>query len=170
MAARREELLVALFARLRAITKANGSPYFATASRVFENFDNVPYGDRPALFVIKGDETATIAKVGLPALWAIKADAILYLQDDATTHQLPSASPDTMINDAITRIELALQMQPDEVAAVHAPFVARPVGTFATTLGGLCLTCQIVGTVQVSDGSATGTAIVQIPIEMLTTG
>lgn len=171
MAAQRERIFEALFTRLSAIqSAAEGQVFFKYASRVFYGFDNVPSGLRPVLLLCKGDETGGVKTPGLPSGWLLRADVVIYIDPLATTIETPAQSPDTLINEAITLVEAALEMQPDERAASLPPFVARPPGQFTTTLGGLCYSCQIDGTVQIIDGSASGTIQILIPIAILTTG
>lgn len=170
MAVQRERIFVALFERLAAIAVAESQYFFKYKSRVFDNFDNVPPGTRPALFLLKGDEVGGVKAPGMPTAFALRADVLIYVNPLATTMEPPQQSPDTLINEAITLVEQALEMTPLEQAASGAMFVARPPGQFTTTLGGLCYSCQIEGTVEVTDGSASGVIMIHIPITILTTG
>jgi hypothetical protein len=95
---------------------------------------------------------------------------MIYLSNGETTHEEPSVPPDIALNTAITLVEAALEAQPGEQRSPFATFPGKQPGYFTTTLGGLCYSCQIVGTVQVFDGTIAGTAVAIIPIEILTTG
>ena len=163
MAAQRELIFAALFDRLSAIS------FFRYSSRVFQSWDDTPPSVQPAFFLLKGAEEGNIKLQGAPSGWKLKATVCVYISNDETTHNEPSVAPSTTLNNAITLIEAALQMQSGELPNLAGTFPSRPPGSFTTTLGGLCYSCQIVGTVEVFDGAIAGTAVALIPIEILTT-
>jgi hypothetical protein len=169
MAAQRERIFAALYDRLRAI-QSGGGAYFKYTSRILESWDDTPPAVQPAFFLVKGNEEANIKLQGAPSGWRLTANLVVYLQNDETTHEDPSVAPSIELNNAITLVEAALQAQAGEQRSPFATFPGKQPGYFTTTLGGLCYSCQIVGTVQVFDGTIAGTAVAIIPIEILTTG
>jgi len=160
MAAQREAIFAALFARLQA--RVTGVKVF---SRKLTSFDDVAAADQPAVFLVKGNEDPT-PKQGFLPLWKLHADIVVFCRNDAS----PDAPPSVQLNDLLTDIEAALERQPSEGPIADAPFPNTPGGSsFGTSLGGLCSHCWIAGTVEVGEGAIGDQAIAIIPIEILTT-
>jgi hypothetical protein len=158
MALDREALFVALFGRLQ--TQLGSA--VASYSRRAESWDDTRPTSQPALLLIKGPEHSRRQGPGLGLLWVLHAQIWLYVKDDGTNRAVPS----TQIHALLNSIESALEIQPSE-ATLGNVFVARrdppPAGT---TLGGLCLRCEIVGEIAVHEGTMGHEAVVMIPVEI----
>ena len=162
MAVNREALFSALFARLQAQLTTNVKSY----SRRWASWDDTPPALQPALLMLKGDEKSERKRVGTPLVWTFDLEIWLYAQDDGTAE----ATPSIQINNLLQLVETALEIQPGEATANGAQYLARRDGPPAgTSLGGLCLSCEIVGTVKVFEGTQGHTCIVQIPVQIVAT-
>lgn len=164
MAVDREAIFDALFTRISTI------PGIRTASRKFLPLDQVEPSAQPALFLAKGGETPKQRR-GLPTVWTLEATIYLYCRNDAD----PKAGPSVQLNRLLREIEGALEMSPEEFAALERnPAIpddqfreiqANPQGT---TLGGLCSHCWIAGTIETDEGTLGDQAVAAIPIEIQT--
>lgn len=163
MSAPREEIAVALLAKLQALVDAE-PPLLTTASRVFRSWDDVGGGECPAAFLIADGETRTKRR-GLPDLIAIKSLVVIYCKNDQGRDGVPA----TQLNAALSAVEDALQRQPSEGQAPLGLFPQNPDFTFGTTLGGLCYSCGIAETVEIYEGFQGADAVCVIPILSLTT-
>jgi hypothetical protein len=160
MAAQREPIFSALFALL------TGVAGFAFTSRVFQDWDSVEPAECPAMFLAKGPEEAIVSKVGLPPMWKLRANGVMYCRNDEGRLVAPSIQ----INELLTLWEAALERKPTEPPITGVPqFPNTPQGYWGTSLGGLCYSCQITGQIQIFEGYISGTAMAVVPIEILTT-
>jgi len=165
MALDREVLFDALFKRLSAV------PGLRTAARKFKPLASIAVSDMPAMFMMKGGETCKPRR-GLPPVWLLEADLLIYIQHQDGPN---SPGPSTELNNIITGIEAALEMTPQELAAMDADpnipddaYREIKANSYGTTLGGLCSHCFISGTIQTDEGSLSDQAAAAIPIEILT--
>lgn len=159
MAAQRETIFAALFARLQANVTG-----IVTFSRKTTGFDDVPASMQPALFLVKGSETP-VQQQGFPLLWKLDATVIVFCRNDAD----PDAAPSIQLNEILTAIETALERQPAEGPNPAGRFPNSPGGSiFGTTLGGLCSHCWISSAIEVGEGAIGEQAIAIIPIEIFT--
>ena len=158
MALDREAIFVALFARIQALTA------WGFSSRTFQTWDDTPPSASPACFLAKDTEDPTTI-VGLPQSWRIRARVVVYALNESAASGI---APSTQLNQLLTALEGALERKPIEGPAIGAPFPQNPGGA-GTTLGGLCYSCQIVGTVETFEGLVGGNAVMVVPIEILAT-
>ncbi len=160
MAAQREAIFAAIFARLEALPGIN------YATRVFESWDDVAPEQSPAVMLRKGPETPANRMPGGPLAWNLSAMVVLYAKNDGSRDTAPSIQ----LNNLLDAIETAFQRTPIEGPAPGAMFASNPQGgTFGTTLGGLCASCHISGTVEAYDGIVGGAAMAIVPLNILTT-
>lgn len=160
MALDREALFVALFARLQTSVGSIVKSY----SRRWASWDDAPPTMQPALLLLKGPEKVERPVRGGPLLWRLTAHILVYAKDDGTGE----AVPDTLLNQILTAIEAALEVQPDEATAVGAQYLARrDVPPAGTTLGGLCETCQMTGTVETYAGTQGHDGMIDLEVEIL---
>lgn len=158
MAFNPEAAMAALFTRLQQAT------VFAYSSRRLESWADTPPAECPAFFLASGPMTPEYQQGPLlPPLWRINGTLVLYVRNDAD----PSAPPGILLNTVIGAVVGLLAMQPGEVPAQGAPFVARPPGQWGTTLGGRCSYCRVAGTITVDEGLIDNGGAAVIPIEML---
>lgn len=164
MPANREPCFAALFARIEGLTQGD-EPTLRFASRVLRTWDDVPPSECPAAFLQKGAETVD-DRPGLPPIWSLEADLIVYAKNDEGRNTVPSIQ----INALITAVEQMLQRTPTEGPVAAAIFPNNPDGMWGTTLGGLCYTCTINGTIEVFEGIVGGGSVTIIPIIIVTSG
>jgi hypothetical protein len=167
MAINREAIFAKLFARLETIVDPTlaGGKLLRFATRVYQGWDEVAPSQCPAALLLKGDETRPRRIQGLPPIVSLMASIVLYAKNDEE-RQVPAS---TQLNELITAIEALLERQPGELPSTGAVFPNNPDGSYGTTLGGLCFSCQIAGTVQTFEGVLDQDSAVIIPIEILTT-
>lgn len=160
MAANREECFEALFARLQEIE------LFKFTSRVFQPWGNTPPSQSPAMFMNKGPETPT-NQDGLPPVWQLDVTLDIYVRNDMGRNYPPSK----ILNELLTAVEEKLQrsnLEPPN--PIFQRFVANLTGTWGTTLGGLCVSCNISSQTDVIEGVADEDAVAIVTISILTTG
>lgn len=159
MAVDREALFVALFTRLQ----TNVGSLVASYSRRMAAWDDKPPAVQPALLLLKGEERMERTP-GAPLIWHLMATILVYAKDDGTG----SAVIDTVLNNILTAIESAMEMQPDELTAGGAMYLARPnFPPAATTLGGLCLGCELTGTTKTYLGTQGHDGMLELDVEIV---
>lgn len=164
MPANREPCFAALFARIEALTEGD-APTLKFASRALRSWDDTPPSECPAAYLTKGPESVDDRR-GLPPIWSLEADLIIYAKNDEGRNTVPSIQ----INALLDAIEEMLQRTPTEGPADGAIFPNNPDMMWGTTLGGLCYTCTINGTVEVYEGVVGGGAVAIVPILIVTSG
>lgn len=155
----RERIFVALFDRLKAL------PGFVSSSRIYLGWDAVEAALQPRLVMVKGDEIQIGTRKGMPPAWRIEVKAIVLVR---TTEGDPELPPSTQINELISAIETALVRTLIEGPAIDAPFQSNPSGTWGTSLGGLCVACQIEGDIITDEGALGHQGVAVIPIAIYT--
>jgi hypothetical protein len=159
MALDREQLFVALFARLQTALAGTVKSF----SRRWTSWDDQNPANQPALLLLKGPEHARRDHMGTPIVWTLGAEIWVWAQDDGSAEAIPS----TLLNQILTAIEAALEISPAELTAASAQYIARrdppPAGT---TLGGLCIRCEIMGEVKVFEGTQGHVGVIKIPVEI----
>jgi hypothetical protein len=142
----REQIFDALLSQLNTAT-LDGTTAFVTASRKFQQWDQVDSANRPALFVVKGFEHASQNTYG-ETKWRIKAVAWIVCD-----HSADSDTPGALLNNLLDAVEAAL----------------APTDGLNQTLGDLVTNAFIDGEVVVSEGSlpddTTSIAVLPITIE-----
>ena len=96
----REGIATALFSLLQTI------PGVVTFSRTWKNFDQVPAGDQPALFLSKGDERVQQQQSGLLPIWRYEYLVTLYCYQQSSNNSIPPAA---QINNLLDAIEAVLR-------------------------------------------------------------
>ena len=142
MSGGREEIALALFAKLSAV------PGFVTVSRKMKHWSDTPASEQPSLFVRQTGQVYE-QNLGLPPRLILNFEVAVYAQ---------SSDP----GDIPTSIQNALL---DDVAAALAP---DDFGTKALTLGGLCKHCWIDGNIETDEGLLGQQTVALIPIKVLT--
>lgn len=160
MAANREACFVALTTRLEAIED------FELVSRTVRSWDDVGPGECPAGFLVKASESVDARGGMAPPIWTLEADFVIYCKNREGRATVPS----TQLNALLTAVESALQRQPTEPPNPDAIFANNPDMMWGTTLGGLCYTCAISGTIEVFEGVIGGGAVAIVPIQIITSG
>lgn len=163
MALDREALFVALTDRITTATEGT----VRLVTRRFEGWDTTPPPLQPAIAVIKGPERPDHKAANVGAVWTLVAYLLVYARDDGSG----DAVIDPLFNRILTAIEEALEMQPGEIpASTSRPYYpALGAAPGPTTLGGLCLSCQIVGEVEVYQGVTSHQGFLKLQVEIVAT-
>lgn len=171
MAIQREVIFAALFSRLESRLVdpdlADGK-LFRYATRVFEGWDEMAPSQCPALQLRRGAESrpSALGRPGTPPIVSMGATIVIYAKQDEE-RQTPAS---VQLNALIDAVEACLERQPTDGPVDGAVFPQNPSYNYGTTLGGLCFSCQIVGTIETFEPiTADGDAVVLIPVEILTT-
>lgn len=147
--ASRKTIMQALYNRLSA-----GYPFKAGGRRLVDP-ENVKSDKRPALYVVKHDETFVRPSYNLPPVVDILAWAIVYtdVPRDAAGAADPSVIPEDEEDDILDALEAAL--------------TPGPADDGRQTLGGLVHSCIIDGVVERAAGDVTGKGMLAIPIKIM---
>lgn len=136
----REPIYQAIFAL------AAASAGYATASRRWQHWDQVPPEQQPALFQVQSGEQRTGVKRYLPTPYRLGVELYIY------AHQWDeSASPGAVLNPLL-----------DAISAAIAP----PTASALQTLGGLVQHAWIEGAIEIVEGTIAQQAIAIVPIWM----
>jgi hypothetical protein len=153
----REACFAALFQRLQAV------PGFKFTSRVFQSWDDTMPPQCPAMFMVKDFERTVAAAQGMPPLFVLTARVVMYARNDEGRLVPPS----TQLNDLLDGIDAAIKRTPEEGPVAGANFLNNPPGTWGTSLGGLCYTCQRQGEVMIFEGIIGSDAQAVVKIDIL---
>ncbi len=104
MTSQREQIYAALFAQLQTAVLAPAGP-FKTVSRRWQDPSQISPADRPALYQVQKEELAKTSVIGVPVVWKIGLDLVLYTAGDAE----PSVVQSTELNNLLDAVEVALQ-------------------------------------------------------------
>lgn len=156
MSLNRERLFSTLYDRLSAI------PDFAFKSRLFKTYDDLPIDNQPALIMCKGQEQIITAK-GMPPIWKLDGSLYIYCRNDFDTN----VSPSIQLNNIIQKVEECFERKPNEIQSVYAQYTNDL--DFTTTLGGLCVSCTIFGTIVTDEGTLGNQAVALIPFQITAT-
>lgn len=167
MSAPREELFVALFAKIEGLVAPVGADLSVAAplriaSRSLRSWDDTPAGECPAAFLIADSESRTTTR-GFPSLIRIDAEIVVYAKNMDGRDTVPS----TQLNALISALEDALRRTTAEGPAPTAMFPM--IQAWGTTLGGLCYTCAIGDRIEIFEGFQGADSCALIPVYMLTT-
>ncbi len=146
----REPLYAALFAFFSGLT-TGGSPLFKAATRKAQTWDGVAPEDTPALLMMQAKELAEYRK-GLPTKWRLQIRLFVYVHTGAQND--PALIPAQIFNPLVD--------------AVAASLVVDDVMNNACTLGGLVSHAAIEGAVEIFEGDLGDTAVVIIPLTIMT--
>ena len=120
---------------------------FKTKSRRLRHWKDVPVDKQAALFLAVTDQDQR-SPAGVPADWALHAEATVYVHDDSK-----DGVPQAALNAVLDAIEAALA--PDD------PETER------FTLGGLVRDCRIQGIVETDKGTLGPQAVAIVPLVIL---
>ena len=155
MAVDREAIFAAFFTRMQA--GLSGVRYF---TRVFPGWSQLSKMDKqPAAILTKGDERP-VQRPNMPPKWELDAFLIVC----ATVANDPSVAPSTLLNQWTEQIDALFQRQPGEVPSPEAMFMPNPDMMYTTTLGGLCTSVRINGTIDVEEGVVGEQSVLVVPI------
>lgn len=163
MAVDREDIFEALFTRLE--THAATSAVLHTFSRRLESWDDTPPTKQPALMLLMGGSRPRYGDHrNMPPIWTLDAYLLIYVKDDGSH----SGVIDPRMNEILTALESALEMQPGEVAASTRPqFPTIGPAPAPTTLGGLCTFCRFSEAgIEVYQGTVGHQGYMRIPLEI----
>lgn len=104
MTSQREQIYAALFAQLQSALLAP-TGLFKTVSRRWQDPSQISPADRPAIYQVQKDELAKTSVIGVPVLWKIGLDLVLYTAGDAE----PNVVQSTELNNLLDAVEAALQ-------------------------------------------------------------
>jgi hypothetical protein len=104
MISQREQIYAALFAQLQGALLAPTGP-FKTVSRRWQDPSQISPADRPAIYQVQKDELARTSVIGVPVVWKIGLDLVLYTGGDAE----PNVVQSTELNNLLDAVEAALQ-------------------------------------------------------------
>lgn len=145
---KRETVANALISLLATAT-INGSPAFVKVGRNAKIWSNVDAADQPAMYLIHyGDSVVQKQSFGLPK-YTFHFVIMIYIRADAG----PDAVPDTVINQMLDAIGLALQ--------------SIPPGE-KQTLGGLVENAWVEGEILIDSGILDQQCVIQIPVKVVT--
>lgn len=137
----REPIYQAMFALLSTLGP------FKTKQRFWTPWSELGPEQQPALMMVQKHEDAIRNGRGIPIKWSLKVDVVLYANTGGVKD---SNIPASVLNPLVDAIEAALG---DEF--------------FPQTLGGLCETCWINGTVEHDEGVLGNQGWSVIPIEIV---
>jgi hypothetical protein len=146
----RESIYAAVFAFWQSLT-IGGTPAFKTATRKAQAWDGVAPEDTPALLQMQVSEEAVYRK-GLPTIWKLKVKLLVYVHTGAQND--PALIPSIIFNPLVD-------------AVVDALVIDDPINN-ACTLGGIVSHCAVEGVVEIFEGDLGDTAVVVIPLTILT--
>ena len=144
MIAQREQIYAALFTKLQTALLSPAGP-FKTVSRRWQDPSQISPADRPALYQVQKDEMAKTSVIGVPVLWRIGLDLVLYTAGDAE----PNVVQSTELNNLLDAVELAVDS-------------ATP--GLAQSLGKLVTYCRIDGKVEIVENVQGTMAIAVVPV------
>lgn len=144
MTTQREQIYAALFAQLQGSLLVPAGP-FKTVSRRWQDPSQISPADRPALYQVQKDELARSSVIGVPIVWKIGLDLVLYTAGDAE----PNVVQSTELNNLVDSVETTLQG------------VASGV---SQSLGRLVNYCRIEGKVEIVENVQGTMAMAVVPI------
>lgn len=139
----REPIFAALFAKLEQL-KTDG--YVVTASRRLAHWNDVPPEQQPAIYMAQGDQVANHQAKAVPYKWDCIVRIYIYVRvgDDE--------SPAPKLNVILDQLESILMPAREGEKQ---------------TLGGLCDTCYIDGTIETYEGTLGNQEVAIVPIKIL---
>jgi hypothetical protein len=144
MTSQREQIYAALFAQLQGALLAPAGP-FKTVSRRWQDPSQISPADRPALYQVQKDELARSSVIGVPIVWKIGLDLVLYTAGDAE----PNVAQSTELNNLLDSVEGALK---------------NVVPGMAQSLGRQVNYCRIEGKVEIVENVQGTMAMAVVPV------
>jgi hypothetical protein len=146
MISQREQIYAALFTQLQGALLVPSGP-FKIVSRRWQDPSQISPADRPALYQVQKDEMARTSVIGIPVIWKIGLDLVLYTAGDAE----PNVVPSTELNNLLDTVETALQNA--------TPGLAQSLGKKVTY-------CRIEGKVEIVENVQGAMAMAVVPIQI----
>lgn len=100
----REQVYAALFTQLTGALLAPAGP-FKTMSRRWQDPSQIVPADRPALYQVQKEEVAKTSVIGIPILWKVGLDLVVYTAGGSE----PGIVQSTELNRLLDLLETALQ-------------------------------------------------------------
>jgi hypothetical protein len=144
MTTQREQIYAALFAQLQSALLTPTGP-FKTVSRRWQDPSQISPADRPALYQVQKDELAKTSVIGVPILWKIGLDLVIYTAGDAE----PNVVQSTELNNLLDAVEATLRSA--------TPGLALSLGRSVTY-------CRIEGKLEIVENVQGTMAMAVIPI------
>ncbi len=144
MTSQRELIYATLFAQLQSALMAPTGP-FKTVSRRWQDPSQISPADRPALYQVQKDELAKTSVIGVPVLWKIGLDLVVYTAGDAE----PNVVQSTELNNLLDAVEAALRSA--------TPGLAQSLGRNVTY-------CRIEGKLEIVENVQGAMAMAVVPI------
>ena len=139
----RNQILDALLAKFQGIAAWGRQP-----SRKFKMWNDIPKGERPALFLVHDEEQRSQPAEGTPPYITMTVTIFIYTWSDPQSTDVPSV----VIEDVLDAVDKAL---------APSPLIGRQ------TLDGLVSHCWIEGQTRVVPGDLEGDGLAVIPIKVL---
>lgn len=161
--ATREAAYTALFNLLKGIPLPNSvSPTgrFVTTGRALQDWDDVPHGNQPAMYLHQLPQRASQPNISL-VQWQWHAACWVYYRTDNINNPNSGVYPDTVVNQILDAIELALQPAPPEERQTLGLAVPNAPGTTGV------IHTWIDGDVVWDSGLTNNQAVIVIPITIL---
>ena len=144
MITQREQFYSTLFGQLSTQLLAPAGP-FKTVSRRWQDPSQISPADRPALYQVQKDELAKTSVIGVPIVWRIGLDLVLYTAGDAE----PNVVQSTELNGLLDTVEAAL---------------ASATPGMTQSLGRLVVNCRIEGKIEIVENVQGTMAMAVVPI------
>ena len=144
MTSQREQIYAALFAQLQGALLSPAGP-FKTVGRRWQDPGQISPADRPAIFQVQKDELAKTSLIGVPVLWKIGLDLVVYTAGDAE----PNVIQSTELNNLLDAVESAL---------------ASTVPGLAQSLGRRVAYCRVDGKIEIVENVQGTMAMAVVPI------
>ena len=119
-----------------------------SSSRREKDFSQVDSGQSPALFLVQQDEDTRI-KEKIPTIWTLRCDVVLVVITPSDSDAVPASTLNPLV---------------DAIVATLMPTGANA----EQTLGGIVTRCRVSGKIRYADGAQENSALVIIPIEIIT--
>ena len=143
----REQIYSAIFTTLQVGLLTPTGP-FKTVSRRWQDPSQLAPADRPALYQVQKDEVAHTTVNGLPVMWKLGLDLVLYTTGDTE----PSSIPSVELNSLVDAVESTIQ---------------SVVSGLPQTLSGKVSHCRLAGKIEIVENVQGGMALAVLPIEVL---
>jgi hypothetical protein len=144
MIIQREQIYAAMFMQLQGALLSPAGP-FKIVSRRWQDPSQISPADRPALYQVQKDELAKTSVIGVPVVWRIGLDLVLYTAGDAE----PNIVQSTELNNLLDVVELA---------------VDNTTPGLAQSLGKLVTYCRVDGKIEIVENVHGTMAMAVVPI------
>lgn len=146
MISSREQIYGAVFAQIQSSLLAPAGP-FKTVSRRWQDPSQISPADRPAIYQVQKDELARTAVIGVPIVWKIGLDLVLYTAGDAE----PNVVQSTELNNLLDATEAALK----SATPALSQSLGKPVNY-----------CRIDGKIEIVENVQGSMAMAVVPVSL----